>query len=170
MAWLLDLIILMVFPNLIDSMILLFYETFTYFLLQAVVVQEGETDDVDRRKEKHFMLLKNTHLSPSFHSNREIIILECDCWPLKVSAKYMSTWHWVPGVAARRTINLEISKLWNSASRLSNPKHHKTLPCKNEGLEWGGRQGVWSTLHADVQAEKHKNNTESVSISKQCHL
>lgn len=82
-------------------------------------------------KEKHLMLLKNTQLFPSFHSNYEIIILKCDCWPLKVSAKYPSTLHWVPGVAARRTINLEISKPWNSASRLSNPKHHKTLPYKN---------------------------------------
>lgn len=69
--------------------------------------------DVDRGKEKQAfcaVLLKETQLYQRFHSNHEIIIAGSDCWPPKASAKYLSTWHGVPGVAARRTINLEVSK------------------------------------------------------------
>lgn len=129
--------------------------------------------DVDRGKEKQAfcaVLLKDTQLYQRFHSNHEIIISESDYRPPKASAKYPSTWHWVPGVAARRTINLEVSKPWKSASGLLHPRHHKNLWCINEEPAWEGRQGVRSALQTDARAEKHKNNTESVSLGKQCHL
>lgn len=67
---------------------------------------------VDRGKEKETFSavpLKQTQIYQRFHSDHGIIFSESSCWSPKVSAKYLSTWHCVSGVA-KRTINLEVSK------------------------------------------------------------
>lgn len=106
------------------------------FLLQAVL-------DADWGKENQVfcaVLLHRTQIYQRFHSNHEIFIGDSDCWPPKPPAKCLSSWHWVAGVATRRTkvINSEASKLWKSDLGLSHRRHRKNLWCKNEEPEWEG--------------------------------
>lgn len=45
------------------------------------------------------VLLHKTQVYQRWHSNHEIFIGDTDCWP----PNHLSTWHWVSGVASRKT-------------------------------------------------------------------
>lgn len=135
------------------------------FLLQAVQVEKR--DGCRQRERKPSILCcsvnGDTAIYQRFHSNHESITSEYDCCPPTASAKYLSTWHWVPAVAAKRTINLEGSKPWKSAVWLLDPRH-KSLWCITEEPAWEETHRVSSAFQTDTQAEKHKNNTECISL------